>query len=55
MARQAGVNTLVFTHLQPNTDAAWIRADAGIEFSGRIIVGEDLMEISAVKQLRVEV
>jgi ribonuclease BN (tRNA processing enzyme) len=47
MAREAGVRTLVLTHLQPNADTAWTLDDAATEFTGRIVVGEDLMEFAA--------
>jgi len=42
-AEAAGVGTLVLTHLVPSTtpDAHWRRAQEG--FSGRLVVGEDLM------------
>ncbi|MEO8275043.1 MAG: hypothetical protein ABI639_02430 [Thermoanaerobaculia bacterium] len=47
----AGVRTLVLSHLIPAEDplvseASWIEA-ARTHFSGRIIVGTDLMEIGA--------
>jgi ribonuclease BN (tRNA processing enzyme) len=49
IAAQAGVNTLVLSHLVPGddpsiTDEQWI-ADVRKNFKGRIIVGKDLMEI----------
>jgi ribonuclease BN (tRNA processing enzyme) len=49
VAAQAGVKTLVLTHLVPGddpsiTDEQWIEG-AQKQFSGRIIVGKDLMEI----------
>jgi ribonuclease BN (tRNA processing enzyme) len=49
VAAQAGVKTLVLTHLVPGddptiTDEEWIEG-ARKHFSGRIIVGKDLMEI----------
>lgn len=50
IAQEAGVGTLVLSHLTPGanepvvTDAEW-RARAGVHFKGRIIVGHDLMVI----------
>ena len=49
IAAQAGVNTLVLSHLVPGddpsiTDEQWT-ADVRKNFKGRIIVGKDLMEI----------
>ena len=46
MAREAGVQTLVLTHLRPDSDIDWALQDAAVEFAGRIIVGEDLMELA---------
>jgi ribonuclease BN (tRNA processing enzyme) len=46
VAREAGVETLVLTHLQPEADASWVLDDAATEFAGRIVVGEDLMEFT---------
>jgi ribonuclease BN (tRNA processing enzyme) len=49
IAAQAGVNTLVLTHLVPGNDASITDAQwsEGVRkhFKGRIIVGKDLMEI----------
>ncbi len=42
-AREAGVKTLVLTHLLPGTDAGLARAAAAAEFRGVIHVGVDLM------------
>ena len=49
IAAQAGVNTLVLSHLVPGddpsiTDEQW-SADVRKNFKGRIVVGKDLMEI----------
>jgi ribonuclease BN (tRNA processing enzyme) len=48
IAERAGVKTLVLSHLVPTdpppTDAEWLAA-ARPHFSGRIIVGRDLMEL----------
>jgi len=48
-AKQAGVGTLVLTHLQPDLDAYGVREKMLTEmsaiYSGNIVVGEDLMEI----------
>jgi ribonuclease BN (tRNA processing enzyme) len=46
MAREAGVETLVLTHLQPDTDVDWVFREAATEFAGRTVVGEDLMELA---------
>jgi ribonuclease BN (tRNA processing enzyme) len=47
VAREAGVGTLVLSHLVPSdptvTDAMWQSA-AAAQFSGRIVVGRDLLE-----------
>lgn len=49
IAEQAGVNTLVLSHLAPanNPVARWRRAKAG--FSGCLVIGEDLLQL-AVKR-----
>ena len=47
MAREAGVQTLVLSHLSPGADAEWSLKEAAAEFAGRIVVGEDLMEFTA--------
>ena len=49
VAAQAGVSTLVLSHLIPAedplvTDAMWIEA-ATRHFRGRVILGKDLLEI----------
>ena len=45
MAERAGVGTLVLTHLVPadNPHERWLEAGEG--FSGRLVVGEDLMQL----------
>jgi ribonuclease BN (tRNA processing enzyme) len=49
LAQQAGVGTLVLTHLPPELDAPDVRARILREiretYDGRVIWGEDLMEI----------
>jgi ribonuclease Z len=46
IAREAGARTLVLTHLQPEADVGWVLEEAATEFTGRIVVGEDLMEFA---------
>ncbi len=50
VAEEAGVKTLVLSHLAPgnNPTERWQAAAAG--FSGDLIVGEDLMEIGVGKR-----
>lgn len=45
VAARAGVGTLVLTHLMPGSDAADVAARAARGFAGRIVVGEDLLEV----------
>ena len=45
IARDADVATLVLTHLLPGVDPDEIKARAREEFEGRVIVGEDLLEL----------
>lgn len=49
-ARRAGVGTLVLTHLRPALDAPEvqerIRREIAEEYEGRVVFGEDLMELS---------
>lgn len=47
VAREAGVRTLVLSHLLPDADPAELRARARAEFDGTVIVGEDLLEVPA--------
>jgi ribonuclease BN (tRNA processing enzyme) len=47
IAREAGVRTLVLSHLLPGVDPADVAARASAEFDGRVIVGEDLREVPA--------
>jgi ribonuclease BN (tRNA processing enzyme) len=46
MAQEAQVQSLVLTHLQPEADVDWVLEEAATEFTGRIVVGEDLMELA---------
>jgi ribonuclease BN (tRNA processing enzyme) len=50
VAERAGVGTLVLNHFVPadNPHRRWLEARAG--FSGRLVVGEDLMEIGIGRQ-----
>jgi ribonuclease BN (tRNA processing enzyme) len=52
VARRAGVNTLVLTHLIPEFDDPAVRTRAESEmretFDGQIVWGEDLMTIDVV-------
>jgi ribonuclease BN (tRNA processing enzyme) len=52
VAEAAGVKTLVLSHLAPanNPRRRWQRAQRG--FSGRLVVGEDLMEIGVGRRVR---
>jgi ribonuclease Z len=47
LAKQAGVRTLVLTHIAPHLDSPWIREqalrEAAEHFGGRIVFGEELM------------
>jgi ribonuclease Z len=45
VAARAGVGTLVLTHLMPGSDPADLAARAARDFAGRIVVGEDLLEL----------
>jgi len=47
MAREAGVRTLVLSHLPPAVDVAELAARTAREFAGRVVVGEDLLTITA--------
>jgi ribonuclease BN (tRNA processing enzyme) len=54
VAQEAGVRTLVLTHLSPSTprlvtDTQWKR-QAQIGFSGRVFVGNDLMRLPLLKK-----
>lgn len=46
LAQQAGVKTLVLTHLIPGNADATFRARAAKHFRGRIVVGRDLLRIA---------
>lgn len=55
IAREAGVRTLVLTHMQPGTDPGYVRAEVrGAGFDGETIVGEDLLTIPATPQAQEE-
>jgi ribonuclease Z len=45
VARRAGARTLVLTHLMPGSEPADLAARAARQFAGRIVVGEDLLEV----------
>lgn len=46
MAREAGVGTLVLTHMQPETDPQYVRARVSeTGFAGQVLVGEDLLRL----------
>jgi ribonuclease Z len=47
IARDAGVKTLVLTHLIPGNADETFRSRAAKHFSGRVVVGRDLMRIAA--------
>src|SRR5712692_321789 len=42
LAREAGVPTLVLSHLPPTTDTAWVRETVAADYPGELLVGEDL-------------
>ena len=44
-AREAGVGTLCLTHFYPECDGHDLEAQARAEFSGRIVLAEDLMRL----------
>ncbi len=46
IARQAGVRKLVLVHLPPPTDPVVVRSECEQEYTGEIIVGEDLLSLS---------
>ncbi|MBI2467376.1 MAG: MBL fold metallo-hydrolase [Candidatus Rokubacteria bacterium] len=45
VAARATAATLVLTHLMPGSDPADLSARAARDFSGKIVVGEDVMEV----------
>jgi ribonuclease BN (tRNA processing enzyme) len=45
IGQQAGARAIVLTHLYPHCDEHDMAALAGAEFDGRVIVGEDLLEL----------
>jgi ribonuclease Z len=45
VAACAGARTLVLTHLMPGSDPADLIARAARAYSGRIVVGEDVLEV----------
>jgi ribonuclease BN (tRNA processing enzyme) len=45
LAEQAGVPTLVLSHLPPTMDAAWVQATVAADYRGEIVVGEDLLVV----------
>jgi ribonuclease Z len=45
VARRAGARALVLTHLMPGSDPADLAARAARSYTGRVMVGEDLMEV----------
>ncbi|MCX8006543.1 MAG: MBL fold metallo-hydrolase [Coriobacteriia bacterium] len=51
LARAAGVEVLVLTHLWPSVDRSQAARDAGCEFGGRIIVAEEMMAIDLVEEV----
>ncbi|MGJ9385262.1 MBL fold metallo-hydrolase [Salipaludibacillus sp. CF4.18] len=46
IAQEAGVKCVVLTHLLPNTDEEEVYQEASEHFNGKVIVGQDLMEIT---------
>lgn len=45
VAARAGVKTLVLYHLMPGSGAAELAAAAAGDFAGKVVVGEDLLEV----------
>jgi len=45
LAREAGVPTLVLSHLPPTTDPARVRETVGADYAGELLVGEDLLVV----------
>lgn len=45
LARKADVETLLLSHLYPEADEHGVREEAEEEFSGEVLVAEDLMEL----------
>jgi ribonuclease Z len=45
IAARAGAGALVLTHLMPGSDPADLAARAARNFAGRVVVGEDLLEL----------
>lgn len=45
VAARAGVATLVLTHLMPGSDPADVAARVARDFTGKIVVGEDLLDV----------
>lgn len=45
VAARAGVTTLVLHHLMPGSGAAELSAAAARDFAGKVVVGEDLLEV----------
>ena len=46
IASETGVRTLVLTHLLPGEDAAYLAAEAGTRFPGRVLVARDLLTLA---------
>jgi len=51
LARDAGVATLVLTHLWPTVDREAAAREAAVSFSGRIIVADELDEITPFQEV----
>ena len=45
LAERSGVDTLLLSHLYPEADQHGVRKEAEEEFSGEVLVAEDLMEL----------
>jgi ribonuclease BN (tRNA processing enzyme) len=45
LAQQAGVPTLVLSHLPPTMDPAWVRETVAGDYSGEVLLGEDLLVV----------
>jgi ribonuclease BN (tRNA processing enzyme) len=45
LAQQAGVPTLVLSHLPPTMDPAWVRETVAADYAGELLLGEDLLVV----------
>ena len=45
LAQEAGVPTLVLSHLPPTMDPAWVRETVAADYRGELLLGEDLLVV----------